>query len=110
MYPATASSQNSSRYVPTPAQVAALLDVCAEAHRTISDEINRLICLPDPISSMTLQRWEHLLNEVLRPALEARAIVKRLPHELLGQGIALRQAYRKSGNVVDHVKEVHHTP
>lgn len=104
MHTANASSRKSSGYVPTPAQVAGLLDVCAEAHRTISDEINRLICLPDPISLTTLRRWEHLLDEVLRPALEARAIVRRLPHDLLGQGIALRQACRKSESLVDHVE------
>jgi hypothetical protein len=78
----------------TPTQIVALLDVWAAADQALAVEIDRLICTRNPVSRTTLSRWQRLLDEVLRPAVNARATLAELPRELLGQGLALRQARR----------------
>lgn len=75
----------------TTEQVADLFDIVADADTELGAAFDRIAASRAPIHPATIAELEHLLEDTLRPAVQARAALARTGPTLLHAGLLYRR-------------------
>ena len=84
----------------TSEQVADLFDVVAAADTELGAVFDRIAASRAPIHPATIAELEHLLEDTLRPAVQARAALARTLPALLHAGLLCRRQRSDAGRSV----------